>query len=259
MSKFALFEIYFNDEILRFTNANESVFAPTGTFIPMPSMEVSDIVLTGGMDSEDITIVYPISEDKTNLSQFVTSNIASESKQVNIYFLEDNQFKRKFRGRLKTAEKNPSGKPNHIKLYLSDIKESFDVSSGVQALDTCIQKFGSSCGVDLSAHDELVTIDLIADGGRRVTLGFSGSQAKEDKRYINGAITLKGVTFTIRKYVAGDAYLLRPMNPDWLDESATLTSGCRHNPESCSFYNNEKNYMALGQEMPSVNPIFESE
>lgn len=259
MSKFALLEINLNNEVIRWCNTNTKITSISGVFSPLPEIELSEIITSGLMDAEEITFEFPAKADKTNFSRLATSEYASESSRVKIYLYVDGTFKMKFYGRISSVERNPAGKPGHLKVYCTGMKAELDIPLGLRCLDTCTRNFGN-CGFDLNPYKETATIVALDSTGRVVNLTFT--QTLEDKRYAKGRLILNGVTYIIRKLASNYAYLNKPMHPDSVSsgpDAAIIVPGCGHNKESCVFYGNEANFQAWGDQMPSYNPLFEVE
>jgi hypothetical protein len=251
-----------------YTNFNEDV----GTYVALPSMEVTGIENTGGLNSKGIEIKVP-----AGISFFDNLADGRAFAPVYLYVTEVlNALAWSFYDQATTSEelehaigdyrlervyKNPDREIGFVKLVFQQHKARSKIPLGIVCNPQCAWTLGDkSCQATVTT--ETGTISAI--DGFKVTLTnpadaavVTGQATGSSTYWHRGLMTVDGLSLPIRRWVDGsyDFYLGKQPPASWVGQVVTLRPGCAKTTSDCTTkFANIANFGGLGIKIPAYNP-----
>jgi hypothetical protein len=259
---------------LRFARSRQPLTIDGDLYAPLPEMEVTFPMLTGGIDSgtatKPVKIVVP--DDIEPFASMVVENHAEVT--VRVFEADTNDLDAtpllRWVGLVQRTRAHYKGQTRLMELSITGRKALLqDISLGIKASNRCPWQFGddATCGATVAERDATVR----ADGVDGTTLRFSDLPADSKKdawppgRYTRGYVMYDELRIMIRKHVLdenGDGVkkvvLARAAPQSWNGQVIKIYEGCDKTVAACTAHDRTESFLGIGLRMPKHNPIIEN-
>lgn len=250
--------------VTRYCRWTESLQIGTHAFTPAPEMQITfDKALHGGAEDVPVkirlrtrrrpadTLSEPFPHAPVRVLVEECNPLDAENTRREVYF-----------GKVKEVESAMRGTHLLTTLEVSGIKAQLNFTVGIQALSTCINKFGdeqdSFCGEPLEPLRETGTI-LEVGLSRYPNRILTDLEGLESWQWKGGYVDVAGARVKIRRMFvnsSGTVFDLRAVPPSsWEGQTAVFTPGCDKTIEACRKWGREERFMGTGYGMPGGNPL----
>jgi len=267
---FCLIDFYYGDPAAfthsRFTDNTIDIHDGGFLWHSIPSIDVKVPPLSGFLKEKEAEVKLPVSD--TFAARIgngeAHSPIFVEIRERTVSSDDEDDYRDiyLFRGRVKSALRNPSGRSGQVLVRALNIKSRMEVTFGLFSCPQCLHVFGiggcdpAGTAIDIESLREEATVDAI-DGK---TLTLSGLSAQDDRYWHRGFVSFNGLHLLIRDWLSGTTFEMNREPPaEWLGETVTVTPGCEKTITACrDKWDNEEHFMGFGYAVPNYDPNIES-
>lgn len=247
---------------VRYCRSAENITVGADTFTACPSLDVDDLIQSGGVEDRPARLTMPIS-----LSPFdrLATGYKHPEVKATIEQMDPSDFTTRrhlHMGWLGVLRRNPSGKAGFLRCDVEGIKSRLrNVNLSIIATTTCDLRFGGViCRKDSSAWTRTGTVTSI--NRNLVTLNLTGvttpATQLPNNRYRRGDLVIDGLHLPVKRSNADNTFALFCLAPPWIvGQSCTLFAGCGKRLEDCRLWENESNFRGIAISTPARNPIFQ--
>jgi len=240
----------------RYANWPRPVWIANKRFEPLPAMTVRYGRQHGGSRDVPVEVELPAN---TNPTAALLTGYPHANVQVIIgeAIPEDQStYRDLWFGIVRRAFRNYQGRAGVAMLEVWGIKSMINVRLGIICNPTCSWTFGDkNCRIPVVSLIETGTVTAV-NGNDIDVDGVSGDAGY----FTRGVAEVDKLRIPVRKHNGGPRMTLAlPAPPAWVGETIAMTPGCNKTIAGCRAWANESRFGGLGYNMPSYNPLFESD